>query len=241
MNAKEKKELKEQYQLSERDISGMIEDIGVKLQKIRTDKGLSQKEVSDIIGISRAALSYYESGQRTPDIAILYRLCRFYEISIDYLMGMKDTPEPQYSYSVVNDITDIGLTTDALNHLISDPDLTELINDLLCHKDLSKLEELTHHSRYTRYESVDAGYRSFLTSQLLYSMISEIYEKWYVDNDEKINTLPKKEKEKLLANIQKYSELSKEKRNAKDSGDIEKVFDLTEEMELLYRKLKLYI
>lgn len=64
-------------------------EVGQKLLSIRKELGYNQQNVASAIGISRAALSYYEKGERSVDIETLYKLATFYNISIDYLFGLK--------------------------------------------------------------------------------------------------------------------------------------------------------
>ncbi len=56
------------------------------LRAIRKQKRLSQLKVAMDLSISREALSYYENGKRSPDIAMLVRLSDYYNVSIDYLI-----------------------------------------------------------------------------------------------------------------------------------------------------------
>ncbi|MBE6763808.1 MAG: helix-turn-helix transcriptional regulator [Ruminococcaceae bacterium] len=56
------------------------------LRTIRKQKHLSQLKVAMDLSISREALSYYENGKRSPDIAMLVRLSDYYNVSIDYLI-----------------------------------------------------------------------------------------------------------------------------------------------------------
>lgn len=68
------------------------------LRKAKTDLG--QKEVAEEIGITKQALSNYESGKHLPDPAILIDLANYYRCTTDYLYGLTDkttqTP-PDYS------------------------------------------------------------------------------------------------------------------------------------------------
>lgn len=59
------------------------------LKEIRKQKGLSQLKVAMDISISREALSYYENGKRSPDLDMLVRLSRYFNVSIDYLITGK--------------------------------------------------------------------------------------------------------------------------------------------------------
>ena len=56
------------------------------LRKIRKKKGLSQLKVAMDLAISREALSYYETGKRSPDIQMLLNLSNYFNVSIDYLI-----------------------------------------------------------------------------------------------------------------------------------------------------------
>ena len=58
----------------------------VGLREIRKKKGYSQLKVAMDLSITREALSYYENGQRSPDVAMLVLLSEYYDVSIDYLI-----------------------------------------------------------------------------------------------------------------------------------------------------------
>ena len=60
------------------------------LREIRKKKGYSQLKVAMDLSISREALSYYENGKRSPDIQMLIRLSKYFNVSIDYLITGKE-------------------------------------------------------------------------------------------------------------------------------------------------------
>lgn len=60
------------------------------LREIRKKKGFSQLKVAMDLSISREALSYYETGKRSPDIQMLVLLSRYFNVSIDYLITGKE-------------------------------------------------------------------------------------------------------------------------------------------------------
>ena len=66
----------------------MIHGLGERLHNLRRARNLSQKEVSNALGISSSVLSNYESGERTPSIENLVALSSFYRCSTDYLLGI---------------------------------------------------------------------------------------------------------------------------------------------------------
>lgn len=63
---------------------------GTRLKELRTDKNASQKQVASDIGISITTISQYESDSRFPNEDMLKRLCMYYKISSDYLLGLTD-------------------------------------------------------------------------------------------------------------------------------------------------------
>lgn len=60
------------------------------LREIRKKRHYSQLKVALDIAISREALSYYENGLRSPDIAMLVKLSNYFDVSIDYLITGKE-------------------------------------------------------------------------------------------------------------------------------------------------------
>ena len=62
----------------------------VGLRKIRKKKKLSQLKVALDLYISRESISYYENGQRSPDIEMLVKLSDYFDVSIDYLITGKE-------------------------------------------------------------------------------------------------------------------------------------------------------
>ena len=59
----------------------------VKLKELRTNRGLSQKELAEIVGVSNSTISMYEMGQREPDFATVVKFADFFGVSTDYLLG----------------------------------------------------------------------------------------------------------------------------------------------------------
>lgn len=57
------------------------------LRKLREEKGLSQKDIAEHLGITRQAVAFYELGKREPDYQILRKLADYFGVSIDYLLG----------------------------------------------------------------------------------------------------------------------------------------------------------
>lgn len=61
-------------------------DMADRIQQLRKAKGISQEELADQIGVSRQAVSKWESGQSAPDIERVLLLCGYFETTADYLL-----------------------------------------------------------------------------------------------------------------------------------------------------------
>ena len=60
------------------------------LKLLRTKKGLSQKQLADIIGTSQQSINKYENHNVEPDIDTLIAFADFFNTSVDYLIGNTD-------------------------------------------------------------------------------------------------------------------------------------------------------
>jgi transcriptional regulator with XRE-family HTH domain len=58
--------------------------IGSKLKTLRKGRGLTQVELSEKMGLSRATISNYEVGRRAPHLSELHRFAEFYGVGLDY-------------------------------------------------------------------------------------------------------------------------------------------------------------
>ncbi len=56
------------------------------LYNIRKKKGYSQLKVAMDLSISREAISYYENGMRCPNLEMLVKLSKYFNVSIHYLI-----------------------------------------------------------------------------------------------------------------------------------------------------------
>lgn len=59
----------------------------LRLPALRIAKQMSQAEVGQIVGVSRAAVSQWEKGKTMPEIQHLQELARFFDVPLTYLVG----------------------------------------------------------------------------------------------------------------------------------------------------------
>lgn len=67
----------------------MNETIGNRITKYRKAKGMTQEELSNVLGVSAQAVSKWENDASCPDISLLPQLCRVLGISTDELLTGK--------------------------------------------------------------------------------------------------------------------------------------------------------
>lgn len=76
-------------------------EMAERLQKLRRKAGYSQEQTAELLGISRQAVSKWESGQGKPDLDNLIRLTEIYNTSADYILsGIEknmEAPAPEKS------------------------------------------------------------------------------------------------------------------------------------------------
>lgn len=65
-------------------------EIGLKIKYYREQNEITQKKLADHLGISRTALSHYESGDRLPNIFVIWKIADYFHITIDELVGRKN-------------------------------------------------------------------------------------------------------------------------------------------------------
>ena len=78
-------------------------EFGEKLRIVRTDRGLTQEQLAEILSVSRQAVSKWESGVGYPETEKLLQISKELDVSLDYLLLDKDlldekkTQEPEQS------------------------------------------------------------------------------------------------------------------------------------------------
>lgn len=61
-------------------------DIAERLRELRKKAGYSQEQVAEMLGLSRQAISKWESGQGKPEIGSVIKLTEIYDVSADYIL-----------------------------------------------------------------------------------------------------------------------------------------------------------
>ena len=79
-----------------RNEGGFSMHVYQRLRDIREDSDKKQEEVAEILKITRQQYQLYESGKRELPMHHFITLARYYNVSLDYLAGLIQTPKKLY-------------------------------------------------------------------------------------------------------------------------------------------------
>lgn len=61
-----------------------------RLRQLRLDSGKTIKDVASALGMTTSAYAHYEQGRREPSIDILKKICIYFSVSADFVIGLED-------------------------------------------------------------------------------------------------------------------------------------------------------
>ena len=65
-------------------------NFGERIRNLREDKDLTQSELGAQVNMTQRKISYIERGKYEPSIDDIVSLCKFFDVSSDYLLGLND-------------------------------------------------------------------------------------------------------------------------------------------------------
>lgn len=68
-------------------------EIQVILKRLRLDAGITQQQLAKEISIGQATISQWESGESKPNVDALIALCKYYDVSADFILGISRDKE----------------------------------------------------------------------------------------------------------------------------------------------------
>lgn len=80
------------------------------LTRLRENAGMTQEEASKLFHVNRSTYAYYETGKSHPKYPLLCRIANAYEVSVDYLLGLKSAAS-----NTADTLHDEGVAYDANN------------------------------------------------------------------------------------------------------------------------------
>lgn len=85
-----------------------------RLESLRKSYNITQKQLADKLGVAKQTVSNWENDNILPSVETLIRICKFFNVSTDYMLGLDDK-----NYIEVSD-----LSLETLSHL------QQIINDI---------------------------------------------------------------------------------------------------------------
>ncbi len=76
----------------------MAHDIGNKIKASRIEKGLTQEQAAELLGVSRQTVSNWENEKSYPDIISVLKMSECYDVSLDYLLKGEQRMDGYYDY-----------------------------------------------------------------------------------------------------------------------------------------------
>lgn len=61
-----------------------------RLKELRAEKGIGQNKLAKDLELSNASISYWENGKQEPSATALFKLALYFEVSVDYLLGISE-------------------------------------------------------------------------------------------------------------------------------------------------------
>lgn len=92
------------------------------LKELRGEKGVSQKEVAKNLNTTDVTIGRYENGDREPKGDMLYSLAKYYDVSVDYLLGYSNKRKP------LTNLTDKQKKAIELADQLTDEEFNNIIN-----------------------------------------------------------------------------------------------------------------
>lgn len=69
-------------------------DMILRIRDLREGRDLKQREIAELLLCDQSLYSKYERGERELPLHLAIQLAEFYDVSVDYLVGLTDEPAP---------------------------------------------------------------------------------------------------------------------------------------------------
>ena len=102
---------------SDKSFIGYDSIFATRLRGLMEARKTTQKELAEIVGTTRQAISQYADGSVQPNVEKLFKMALFFKVSSDWLIGMNNIKSPDVDSIGINQIT--GLSDGAIEILKS--------------------------------------------------------------------------------------------------------------------------
>lgn len=127
-----------------------MDNVSKRIVSLREEKGETQQELANAIGITRQSLSRYEIAARTVNAEVLGALARHFDVSADYLLGLSDVRSTEQDMKTACEVT--GLSEKAVLSLCKIKEKNHIYNEMISsqnfHEIAALLQELEEEKWY---------------------------------------------------------------------------------------------
>ena len=67
-----------------------VKHLGERIKLLRVERGIGQNKLAEDLCLSNASISYWETGKQIPSAEVIYKLSKYFNVSADYLLGLKE-------------------------------------------------------------------------------------------------------------------------------------------------------
>lgn len=75
------------------DDERLYQAIGKRLKELREANDLTQADLAKTLGLERTSITNIERGRQRPGVHVLYRICAYFQVSVDALLPAIDSDE----------------------------------------------------------------------------------------------------------------------------------------------------
>ncbi len=104
-------------------------ETGNRIRKLREAAKETQSDLAELLGVKRQIISYYENGDRVPNIEQIIRIASHYNTNADFLLCFSKTPTTDKNIKFICNYT--GLKDDVVDNIAHNPAIVEVLNFLL--------------------------------------------------------------------------------------------------------------
>jgi transcriptional regulator with XRE-family HTH domain len=226
-----------------------------RLKQLREVAGLSQAALAEKLGVSRGSISFYENGERIPDIVFLDKVADFFGgVPLDYLLGYVQNQKPEnidmglmlgLSDKAIDNLSNAFYDKEILSLLIEDEQFEELMFCLARYVCVSEVPV----APYIKYSDsrLEADFNTFLMGEFFKSIVKDIRSKLRAPAILKREGIDPNDQASIQRFLDRSAERTKattdayEKQKAEDKARIEQHFldpNFQEEREMRGRVLK---
>ncbi len=152
-----------------------MDNVSKRIVSLREEKGETQQELANAVGITRQSLSRYEIAARTASVEVLGALAQHFNVSADYLLGLSDVKSTEQDIQTACEVT--GLSEKAVLSLCERKEKSHIYGDMISsenfHEIAALLQELEEEKIYISHKECnfrETGDSENETKKLQYSL-----------------------------------------------------------------------